>query len=111
MTRDLGLETLLREDLADVQGLTEVTMFGGRCWLSHGKLLCGARTDGLLVRLGREQAEWALTKPDVAPMTMGARHMRGWVRAGPAAYGDDGVRAALLAAALRFVEALPAEER
>ena len=35
------------------------------------------------------------------------RAMGGWVRAGPAAYGDDDVRARLIEAALGFVKTLP----
>jgi hypothetical protein len=35
------------------------------------------------------------------------RSQRGWVRAGPAAYGDDAVRARLVEAALGFVRGLP----
>ncbi len=49
----------------------------------------------------------ALALPDVAPMISRGRAMNGWVRAGPAAYGDDDVRAHLIVAALAFVKGLP----
>ena len=109
MARDVGLEELLREDLEEVRGLTEKTMFGGRAWLLHGNLLCGAREDGMLPRLGKDKDGWALALPEIAPMISRGRPMPGWVRAGPGAFGDDALRRKLLDAALAFVRSLPAK--
>jgi hypothetical protein len=107
MARDEGLEELLREWLGSERGLTEKPMFGGRAWLFDGHLLCGARDDGMLVRLGAGEDGWALATPDVAPMVSRGRRMRGWVRAGPRAFGDEALRAKLLDAAFAFVRTLP----
>lgn len=109
MARDEGLEDLLREDLGAQRGLTEKPMFGGLAWLLHGNLLCGASDRGMLARLGKDQEAWALAMPDIAPMLSGGRRMRGWVRAGPGAFGDDALRRRLLDAALAFVRSLPAK--
>lgn len=75
----------------------------------NGNLLCGARDDGMLVRLGRGRDGWALELQDVAPMISRGRPMQGWVRAGPAAFGDDALRRKLIDAALVFVRSLPAK--
>ena len=107
MTRDAGLEELLREDLQGRTGLTEKTMFGGRVWLLNGNLLCGARTDGMLVRLGKGNDGWAFEMPGVASMVMGQRQMHGWVRLAPGAWGKDGLRRRLVSAALAWVGTLP----
>jgi len=107
MARDSGLESLIREDLPRGVGFTEKAMFGGIAWLLHGNLVLGARGDGMLVRLGKGNDGWALALPDVAPMMMRDRRMEGWVRAGPAAYGDDALRSRLVKAALAFVRTLP----
>ncbi|MFC3651268.1 TfoX/Sxy family protein [Dyella humi] len=107
MARDQGLEALLSEDLQGERGLTEKAMFGGWAWLVHGNLLCGARHDGLLVRLGKDKDAWALQMHGIVPMIMGERRMHGWVRAAPEAYGDDNLRRKLLDAALAFVRSLP----
>jgi hypothetical protein len=109
MARDEGLEVLLREDLGSEPGLTEKTMFGGRAWLLNGNLLCGAREDGMLARLGKGKDGWALALPDIAPMISRGRRMEGWVRAGAGAFGDDALRRRLLDAALAFVRSLPAK--
>jgi hypothetical protein len=107
MARDEGLEELLRADLEGEPGLTEKAMFGGRAWLLHGNLLCGARDDGMLARLGAGEDGWALKTPGVAPMLSRGRPMRGWVRAAPQAFGEDALRRRLLDAALNFVRGLP----
>lgn len=107
MTRDAGIEALVRETLGPLAGLSEKTMFGGRAWLVDGHLLCGARHDGMLARLGKGNDAWALDLPGVVPMFSGARRMHGWVRAGPDAYGDDALRRDLIDAAIAFVRTLP----
>ena len=107
MARDLGLEDLIRNDLPQGLALSEKAMFGGLAWLVDGRLLVGARGDGMLVRLGKGNDAWALALPDIGPMISRGRAMDGWVRAGPAAYGDDGLRARLIEAALAFVRGLP----
>jgi hypothetical protein len=104
-----GLSSFLREHLEAEQGLTEKVMFGGRAWLLNGNLLCGARDDGMLARLGKDKDDWVLEIPEIVPMMSGGRRMRGWVRAGPGAFGDDGLRRRLLDAALAFVRSLPAK--
>lgn len=109
MARDHGLEAQLSEDLQGERGLSEKAMFGGWAWLMHGHLLCGARQDGLLVRLGKDNEAWALQLPGIVPMISGSRRMRGWVRVAPEVYGDDALRRKLLDAALKFVMSLPAK--
>ncbi|GES50723.1 TfoX/Sxy family protein [Rhizobium dioscoreae] len=107
MARDAGLEELLREELGRRPGLREKGMFGGWAFLLNGHLMCGARDDGMLIRLGKGNDAWALEQRDVKPMQLGGRKMLGWVRAGPDAYGNDMLRKRLLLAALDFVEGLP----
>jgi hypothetical protein len=109
MARNKGLEELLNEDLADVSGLNQKGMFGGWAWLVNGSRLCGARDDGMLVRLGKGNDAWALGIPGVIPMLSGGRRMQGWVRAAAEIYGDDNLRRKLLAAALDFNRTLPAK--
>ena len=106
MPRDPGLEELIRADLPR-EAFAEKAMFGGWAWLMNGNLVCGAREDGMLARLGKGNDGWALAIEGVGPMISRGRAMGGWVRAGPAAYGDDALRRRLLSAALDFVRTLP----
>lgn len=107
MARDKGLEALLNDGLESVPGLTQKAMFGGWAWLVYGNLLCGARRDGMLVRLGKENEAWALKIPGIVPMILGERRMHGWVRATPEVYGDDALRQRLIEAVLEFIRSLP----
>lgn len=107
MARDEGLEALIHDELRSVPHLSEKAMFGGWAWLMDGNLLCGAREDGLLVRLGKGNDAWALQVSGVQPMISRGRPMQGWVRADSTAYGDDAFRSRLLEAAIRFVGTLP----
>jgi hypothetical protein len=107
VARDQGLEDLLRDELAAERGLTEKAMFGGKAWLLNGNLLCGARDDGMLARLGKDRDGWALEHADITPMISQGRPMPGWVRAGPKAFGNDALRRRLIEAALVFVRTLP----
>lgn len=107
MARDRGLEALIDDELRSVSGITSKGMFGGWAWFVRGNLLCGARHDGMLVRLGKGNDASALQIAGVVPMFSGARRMQGWVRADAHAYGDDARRARLLASALQFARSLP----
>lgn len=107
MSRDAGLEELIRQELGERPTLSEKPMFGGLAFLLGGNLLCGARNDGMLVRLGKGNDGWALALAGVEPMVVGDRQMNGWVRAGAKAYGDDALRSRLLDAALAYVLSLP----
>ncbi len=95
MARDKGLKEIIRDDLRDTAGLTGKAMFGGWAWLLNGNLLCGARNDGLLIRLGKGNDAWALKEPGIVPMINGGRAMQGWVRADPDAFGDDKLQKAI----------------
>lgn len=106
MARDAGLEELLREELGGLPGLSEKAMFGGLALLLNGNLLCGAREDGMLVRLGKCNDGWALELPGVVQMISGGRAMQGWVRADARVYGENALRKRLLDAALSYVQTL-----
>ncbi|MDR3493927.1 MAG: cold-shock protein [Ancalomicrobiaceae bacterium] len=108
MVRDKGLEQLVWDCLGEEAGLSHKSMFGGLAWMHRGNLLCGARTDGLLARLGAGNDGWALAIPGVERMLSGGRPMAGWVRASADSCDEDLVKR-LLDASLAFVRTLPAK--
>lgn len=107
MARDRELEDIVRADLGFRAGLSEKPMFGGLAWLLDGHLLCGARREGMLARLGKGNDAWTLAIDGIAPMTMGDRVMEGWVRVSPEACADGALRRRLIAEAIAFVDTLP----
>lgn len=107
MARDSGLEELVREHLGDQPGLSGKVMFGSWCWLLRGHLLCGASHEGVMVRLGKGNVDWALRLDGIVPFTSGRRPMAGWVLVAPEAFADDTLARTLLNGAIAFVEGLP----
>jgi hypothetical protein len=110
MARDPGLEELMREHIAGIDGLSEKALFGGWAWLLDGHLLCGARDDGALVRLGKGNDREALTIDGIKPMVSRGRVMAGWIRVEPETFANDSLAAKLLRDAIRFVRSLPPKE-
>lgn len=70
----------IREALADVEGITEKSMFGGRAFLLHGNMAVGIMSTGeLMVRVGPDGTDDALSKPHTRLFEMRGRSMTGWV--------------------------------
>ncbi|WP_210246870.1 TfoX/Sxy family protein [Devosia ginsengisoli] len=90
--------------------ITEQKMFGGRCFMLGGNMLvCPMKDGGLLVRVGKEGYDAALTLPGARPMTMGSRTMAGFVEVSGDVLEDDEVLLDWIALARGFVETLPAK--
>ncbi|ATM78541.1 cold-shock protein [Serratia fonticola] len=79
MSRDQGLEEILREDFETLNALAEKVMFL-LARLLDGKLIFAARDDGMLVRLGKGRDSWTFEQPDIVPMISRGRKIQGWVR-------------------------------
>jgi TfoX/Sxy family transcriptional regulator of competence genes len=80
MPVDQELANRIREELADVDGVTEKAMFGGLAFLVGGNMAVGIMSTGdLMVRVGPEGADDALAEPDTRPFEMRGRSMTGWV--------------------------------
>ncbi|MCK0138692.1 TfoX/Sxy family protein [Aliiroseovarius sp. F47248L] len=107
MAYDEGLYELLKDDLADLQGLEEKRMFGGVAFMLNGNMLCGVHMDGAMYRVGKENEAAALAVPGAKPMAFTGRRMGGFIDAGPEAMAAEDARAALLHLALEYVTTLP----
>ena len=70
----------IRELLAEEPDVSEMSMFGGLAFLLAGNMAVAISSrGGLMVRLGADGAEDALSDPAASQMHMGARPMKGWV--------------------------------
>ncbi|NWB83357.1 TfoX/Sxy family protein [Pseudomonas gingeri] len=107
MASDPGLEELMRDQLSIVEGLSEKAMFGGLAWLMNGHLLCAARNDGALIRLGKDYDREVLAISGITPMISRGRIMEGWLRVESETFADDLLAQKLLAEAVAFVRTLP----
>jgi TfoX/Sxy family transcriptional regulator of competence genes len=71
----------IRELLADEQGVSEMSMFGGLAFLLDGNMSVAASGQGgLLVRVDPESSERALALAHARAMEMRGRAMKGWIR-------------------------------
>jgi TfoX/Sxy family transcriptional regulator of competence genes len=81
MAYDEDLANLVRECLADEDGITEKRMFGGLAFLIGGNMAVAASGQGgLLVRVDPDESDALLREPHTAPMEMRGREMAGWLR-------------------------------
>ncbi len=107
MAYDEGLAEVMRNDLADLDGITERKMFGGLCFMLHGNMLCGVHKGGGMARVGKDAHSEALEIPGTAPMAFTGRPMGGMVDLDETLLTDDERRARVLALALAHARSLP----
>ena len=99
----------IRHLLSQRRGITEKKMFGGVCFLLNGNMLVAVWNDSLIARLGVEQAEIALTEPDVREMDLTGRPMKGWIIVEPDGIDSDQQLTRWIDLSMTFVRTLPAK--
>ena len=110
MAFDESLAARIRYLLARRKHVEEKRMFGGVGFLLNGNLLVGVRKDSLLVRLGPDQSEEALTEAHVSEFTIAGRGtMKGWVVVGLEGVQSDDQLRGWVRRAVKFVGKLPAK--
>ena len=99
----------IRHVLSRRRGITEKKMFGGVCFLLNGNMLVAVWNDSLIARLGVEQAEIALTEPDVREMDLTGRPMKGWIIVEPDGIDSDQQLTRWIDLSMTLVRTLPAK--
>jgi hypothetical protein len=103
-------ETAMRvqELLSGRRDLVAKKMMGGLCFMVGGNMCCVVSgKGGLLIRVGPDAFERALTEPHVEPMEMGGRVMTGFVRVAPEGFRTDAMLKTWIERGLAFVTAMP----
>lgn len=103
------LAARIRKALARRQGAAEKKMFGGITFTLRGHMCCGVVNDELVLRLGPEQGEKALTKPHTRKCDFTGRPMKGMVMVTPGGYKTDVALRKWVRQAIDFVLSLPAK--
>ncbi len=84
MPYDQKLALRIRAILGMRQGLIEKKMFGGVGFILHGNMACGVQGNSLIVRVGVENNDTALSHPFTRPfLVSGGKPMAGWVLVDP----------------------------
>ncbi len=85
MSYDEKLAARVRALLSGHDDVIEKKMFGGLCFMVNGGMCCGITKSDLMVRVGPDAYEGALTRPHARPMNFTGRPLKGMVYVAPAA--------------------------
>lgn len=107
MAYDEALAARVRDLLVLRSDLTEREMFGGIAFMLAGNMAVGIIGDDLMVRLGKDDAERALTEPHVRPMDFTGRPMKTTVYVDRDGTADDADLAGWVDAGADFAVSLP----
>src|SRR4030066_150800 len=90
MTYNQQLAERIRTLLGERPGWIEKKLFGGVGFILNGNMACGVQGDSLIVRVGAENNDSALSQPFVRPfMVTGGKPMAGWVLVAPEGVKTD----------------------
>jgi hypothetical protein len=89
----------------------EQRMLGGVAFLLNGNTLCCVSKKGLMLRVGKNAEEAALSRPHAAPCMGTGRRMAGFILVQPAGIESDVEVRSWLRVARSYVESLPAKLR
>ncbi|SHI01523.1 TfoX/Sxy family protein [Marivita hallyeonensis] len=110
MAYDEEVAARVRNALSDLGDLREQKMMGALCFMVGDHMCCGVTGDALMVRVGRDDYEVALTKDYVRPMEMaGGRRPRGFVLVDPPGIETEEALARWIGRSRDFVSTLPAK--
>ena len=108
MAYDEALADRIRATFAGESGVVEKKMFGGLAFLVNGNMACGvAGGDDLMVRVGPDNHEDALSRPHARPMDFTGRPMRGMVYVARPGFESDKDLAAWVESGASFARSLP----
>lgn len=107
MAYDEVLADRIRDILIDIGDVSERKMFGGLAFMVNGNMLCGPLGDDLMVRVGPDAYEDALTLPGAGEMRFTGKPMRGFVQVDGEALAEDEDLRDWLDRGLAFAESLP----
>jgi TfoX/Sxy family transcriptional regulator of competence genes len=84
MAYDEDLANRVRAELAEREDVTEQPMFGGLAFMLKGHMAVSVSgRGGLMLRVGADATERALSRPHTELLEMRGRPMMGWVRVAP----------------------------
>jgi TfoX/Sxy family transcriptional regulator of competence genes len=108
MPYDQNLAKRIRHILESRPGLIEKNMFGGVGFLLNGNMVCGVLGDDLIVRVGVENNDTALSKPYTRPFGVtGRQPMKGWVYVAPQGWAAEQDLQHWIEISLKYVSTLP----
>ncbi len=106
MAYDEVLAECVRELVADRTDFVEKKMFGGLAFMVNTHMACGLMSEGLMVRVGSENHEDALTR-GAREMDFTGRPMRGMVMVPDQVVADSQILESWVERAVSYAQAQP----
>jgi len=107
MAYDDELVNRVRARLTGTDAVTELQMFGGWGVTVHGNMAVGVMNDNLIVRVGRDGYDAALSRPGVRPFDFTGQSMTGWVYVDGSAVATGRTLDRWVRAGVGFAQTLP----
>ena len=107
MPFDVRLAQRVRDILAEECPAKERRMFGGLAFMVNGHMCCGIVGQDLVVRVGADAYERALSRPHARAMDFTGRPMKGYVYVSPPGSRTTADLCTWIKRGLRFVRSLP----
>lgn len=107
MAYDEKLADRIRARLSDRPRVDEREMFGGIAFMINGNMAVGVSGDALMVRVGKDAHENALSRVGARTFDMGARPMMGWINVSPDGLTTEEELASWVDQGVGFAEGLP----
>lgn len=109
MAYDLRLADDIRMRIGDHPGISEREMFGGIAFMVNGNMAVGVSGNEMMVRVGKESHDEAVSRPGARTFDMSGRPMMGWVKVAPEALTVDSALYEWIRRGVSFAEGLPAK--
>jgi hypothetical protein len=93
--------------LAGTANMIEKKMFGGTGYMLNGNMACGILGESLIVRVGPDRYQEALSHAETRVFDMTGRPMTGWVVVSPQGLESEEALKAWVKAGLDFAATLP----
>ena len=103
------LASRIREELDQFPGQVEKKMFGGVGFLIRGNMAVGVHGQDLIVRVGPERYQEALSRPHARLFDISGRPSVGWVLVAPAGYEVESDLRRWIKQGAEFAQSLPAK--
>ena len=107
MAYDLKLAQRVREVLGSIKGLSEKEQFGGVAFLLRGNVACGIIGDELLVRVGPQRHDEAMSSEVAKPFSLTGRPSKGWALVAPSGLRSPARLKKWVEMGLEFAKSLP----
>lgn len=109
MAYDTALADDIRMRIGGNPGVTEREMFGGIAFMVNGNMAVGVTGEELMVRVGKEAHDEAVSRPGARMFDMAARPMRGWIAVSPAGFTTESALDAWVEQGVAFAGSLPSK--